>query len=307
MKNQFRRVLSLMLCMVLLFSLSYPALADTPSVVSTEFQDVKKTSADYVLTVGDGSDEFEYPVGRVDISFANAESVAAVLNDNRIPQEVKDHIARRYTTAVEEGNTNITMVYFSQELLPQTRGWAEPEYRTINGTYMRTDRLYETGIPAEKRIASGQAVAQVLGSLSDLTLLAAGMAGGVSVSLTASGISLLQILINKGKDDYVTGSRDDYIDIKITYDCVTQWTYASIGSDWQLGLVSQKGTITQIEYEVYTYSEELGGNTEKDSRNVTATHKSESFSSPWNKAYQNLNSPVEEWVRARINGVYIYF
>lgn len=71
----------------------------------------------------------------------------------------------------------------------------------------------------------------------------------------------------------------------LIYDDVLQWTYGAIGTEWYLGLVTQKVTVTRVGTEQYYYNDDINiGETINEDVSVYKVYKSENFDSPWAKA-----------------------
>lgn len=278
---------------------------------STLHDGVLRTSdGEYILEVGSGVEKEYYPAGRMDIDFSDPQSVSMALNDVRIAEEMKGYISSEYEKAVRTGNMQATMTVYSQELLPATRT-SETTYRTYNGVEMRTDRIYYQNLMTRtETLVRGINTEQVAANTTGITLSVLGLCQIPYISAVAGGLSLLQAFISAaaGNVNYVTGSSSDFVEYQMTYDTTTQWTYARIGTDWQLGLVSQSAEIIGLETVTYFYNP----NTHSGKSNRTITEagtviRSQNFHSPWAAAYQNMNSPVEEWVGYYSNGVVVYF
>lgn len=294
------------MCFVLVICMSSSVLASMRPVDS---QEISFSAGTDTMTVGEGERGETYPVGRIDISLADPSSVADALANENIAQEIKDYISARYAKALESRDTNVVLTLFSQELLPQTRGMAEPVYRTVNGIQMRTDRLEEYGLQVEDKIVIGSGMRTTLSNLSNITISTLGMSDIENIALTAGGVSLLSALIQAGMDSYITGSREDFTRLTITYNNMTQWTYGYTGSEWQLGLVSQQAEVTSTNAFVYMYND--GNVKTKNIPNSFGTgeklFRSPNYGSPWTVAYQNLNMPITEWLRTTICGKVLYF
>lgn len=80
-----------------------------------------------------------------------------------------------------------------------------------------------------------------------------------------------------------------------------QWTYGQTGTEWYLGLVTQKVTVTQVGTEQYYYNDEINtGETVKKDVSVSKVYKSKSFDSPWAKAWQYINYPDTEYIEWKV-------
>lgn len=309
------------IALVLVLSLVLPscpfAFAASSSLSQSEDSAIRQTADGYVMVVGEGTSAEEYPVGRIDISFSDPDSVAAALNHSGVAQEIKDHISARYTTALRSGNTEVEMTLYSQELLPRSRTLLPPVYNVYNGVQMRSDVLVETGIRTPtKRISSGSNMPEELGTIFDIIITTMGLVDSATIALFSGGISILTALIRAGHGSYITGSDNGYTETAITYNINTRWTYCMANGDWQLGLITQSGEVTDVYILVYTYdSQTHAGNTEEfdfahpndEIENGDYSFESEHYSSHWVYAYQNMNNPIEEYLQAKINGITFYF
>ena len=253
----------------------------------------------YAMALDDAEETEYYPVGRLDISFADQASVAAALENSLVAPEIKEYIAKHYEEALASGNTDTTLVLFSQNLLPKTRT-TTTEYRTINGVQMRTDRLVAINRKHTGDIAKGHEVKTALNDVSNIVLAVAGLSSVVPIALAAGGISLMQALINAGQN-LVTTSVNDSATIEIHSNVTTQWTYGYVG-DWTLGLVTQKVDVTNTISRIHTTDENDVGTDTEILNADTGTQQTKDFASPWNVAYQNLNNPVEQWVSWKVYG-----
>lgn len=313
--NIMKRFIALVLILSLIL-LSCPSALAVSSSLPQEDTTIKQTEDGYVMVVGEGDSAEEYPVGRIDISFSDPESVAVALNHSGVSQEIKDHISEKYAFALQTGNTNIKMVLYSQELLPKSRGFLPSVYNIYNGVQMRTDILEQTLVTRTVEVASGRDMSSELGLVFDLTVTSIGMISEQAVALFAGGVSLLTTLIRAGLASYTTGSDGSFAETSIGYDLVTQWTYCNIGDDWQLGLITQAGVITKVNTRIALYDslaqsfvyDETFQFVLSDEDIETGAHSVESphYQAPWSYAYQNMNNPIEEYLRAEINGVTFY-
>ena len=96
--------------------------------------------------------------------------------------------------------------------------------------------------------------------------------------------------------------------MRLAYDSQTQFTYAAVGTDWYLGLVSSAVTLNSIATEQY-YKNYTGTETNPllEERFVSISAKSENFDSPWAKAYQYYLLPEEELLRWTVGNVTFIF
>ena len=259
----------------------------------------------------------EIPVGKIDINLASKKDVNVALSNDNIAPEIKERIALRHKQVTESGYKMANVTLFSSELLPKnnvvssgysTQATSSSTYYTYNGAQMRSDKLFyddlDTGYQYIKR---GSSTKTITNGIVDIVMIVASTAN-VYVGFLASGISLLQAFNNMFGTTWATGSTEDFCQVKLIYDNTDQWTYRKIGNDWYLGLCSQKAVISNISsVQCYYNAAQQKGKSYPTSRNITKTHKSPHFDSPWATAYQWCYDPLTEWMTWKCGGVTFSF
>ena len=315
-----RKCLIVILCILMAFGLNIEVLA-AKSTINTHQVEQEKMSAYYstetrfedIYLGNDGSyalqlNSNEYTkVGRLDVDTSSENGVMSTLNDSRLTPEVKEYIRLKYEEAKASGNTNISISVFSQELLPQTRD-TTTVYGEYNNVTMRTDRVYVSGAETPwTDVSRGAKTKDVCNNISSIGLSFLGLAPVSAIAVTAGSISLLSAFINAGYGSYVTGSSSDFLQGYMKYDSTTQWTYALVGTDWQLGLVSQKAKVIKVQLKQYYMNASGQGKSHITTKDVGSTYTSTHFNSPLAAAYQNMNNPLEEWGYWTVGSKRFYF
>ena len=182
-----------------------------------------------------------------------------------------------------------------------TRGTETSIYYTYDGHEMRSDQLISTGLNTGwQTIASGSNTDKATGSLANFTLNVAGLTD-LKVSILSTGLTLLQAFYNQYGTSWVTGSTSDFFQMRIIYNDIKQWTYGKTAYGWQLGLGSEKVTLTQVDSEEYHYnSSKREGKTYQSSNIVSTYRQSPHFDSPWATAWQWLPGGISEWVSWKV-------
>ncbi len=314
----FKRVTSVFLAFSTIFALNSSAFAATHSNKkltihapaelmtksysrTTEFEDIKMSSdGTYALEL---EPDIFLPVGRVDVNLSDKKNVATFLAREDIPDVVKEEVEKKQRLALEIENDSATVSYFSSELLTSqmTRGTETSIYYTYDGHEMRSDQLISTGLNTGwQTIASGSNTDEVTGSLANFTLNVAGLTD-LKVSILSTGLTLLQAFYNQYGTSWVTGSTSDFFQMRIIYNDIKQWTYGKTAYGWQLGLGSEKVTLTQVDSEEYHYnSSKREGKTYQSSNIVSTYRQSPHFDSPWATAWQWLPGGISEWVSWKV-------
>lgn len=159
--------------------------------------------------------------------------------------------------------------------------------------------LYQT-------ISRGTTAKNVADGIFDVALAIASLTKYVGFLTT--GISLYDAFANMFGISWATGATDDSVQVRLIYDNTDQWTSRNINGEWYIGLVTQKVVISNIASEQYYWnSVNRQGHTYPKNRNVSVTHKSSNFDSPWAVAYQWCYNPVTEYMHWQRGGVLFYF
>jgi hypothetical protein len=256
------------------------------------------------------------PVGKIDINLANPNQIIDAINNRLISPEVKERLKMRHKQVVESGYMVAKATFFSPDLLPNNKSVstsysAQPPYTTTyytyNGSQMKSEQLFYDNLDTQYQvISSGSLAKNIADNICNLAVIAVTKIKYVNFFTTA--ISLYDAFANAYGASWATGATNDYVQVKLIYDNTDQWTYRNINGDWYLGLVSQKAVISNIASVQYYYNKaKLSGKTFERSRNVSVTHKSSDFDSPWAVAYQWCNNHVNETLSWQCGGVLFYF
>lgn len=248
------------------------------------------------------------PVGRLDVDLSDSKAVEELLLMDNVSAEIKEYLLRVSEMAKNNpGSENLTATIFSQTLLPKSRSSETSTYKTYNGISMRSDRVIITNGNSGTKRFSGSTALTMANAVQDIVLIVAGQ----FAKTIGFGSSLLDIF-EAANGNVAHSATGDYVEIGLTYDCTTQWTYGNYdGENWYLGYVSQKVTVKKVDVEEYFEVEVspnvYNGKTHNFSFTANQTVKSSAFDSPWEKAYYNMTSPIDEYVSFKIYNKTFYF
>ncbi len=262
--------------------------------IATPYEGIVKSADNcYAMLMETQSGEEAIPVGKLDINIADADDIDAVLANDNIEEEIKQHFYTQYEQAVANGITDLPATLFSSSLLSSNVD--STAYTTYNGARMKSDYLYYWNINTDyEDISKGISTADIAEFVVNVALIA-GSYASIYVNFISSGISLFQAFVNLYGNSWATGHYSDTLQVKLKYDKVLQWTYREIGDEWHLGLHSQKVTINEIDsFQYYYNSATRTGRDFETHREPHTICQSEHFSSPWATAYQWCNSPLSE-------------
>lgn len=336
-KRYFRTTISLVLAIVLTFGFAANAFAATvtPTTgkelvevrkgtdtfskktynLNTEFDGIRKSADNfYAMEVDTPDGKDVVPVGKLTINLASPESVKTALSNEGVAPEIKKDLLEKHQMFTNEPNANFgnsEVVLFSTELLPKdnTSKSQTPitTYSEYNGARMRTDILYYTGLNTQYRtVAQGKSTAQTASSIVNIALVCAGFAEQAVLNFFLNSLSLLQAFINEFGPEWATGSTSDHLQVRLIFDSTIKYTYREVGSNWYLGLCTQKVNITNIASEQYYYNGNSGKTFTYD-RDVSKVYKSPHFDSPDATAYQWYNSTKTEWLSWQCGSVMFSF
>lgn len=314
MKN---KMMSLMFVFAMLMQLTVPVLAAGPTnsvseyTRSTEIIGIKMNAeGEYALEVPSNtrSGEYDYlPVGRLNVSAADSKAID-VINQSKLSQDTKEGVLNKIRQAQENGEDELVVSVFSPDLRGITDERTDTIYHTYQGYEMKSDIVYVTGASTGwVTIASGVNAQNVAADIANTILSVAGFTGSTAVTLLSSGAAVLSLFSNFSST-IVTGTRDDYFQMRLSYNSQTQYTYAKVGTSWYLGLVSSAVQVTRVGTEQY-YKNYRGSTANPclNDRYVNYIHKSPNYDSPWAKAYQYYLLPEEELVRWSTGNVTFLF
>ena len=169
---------------------------------------------------------------------------------------------------------------------------------------MRSDRLESTGADTNTKTVSKGANTKITASNIVSVILTSLSMSNKSVPFLSNTISLFQAFVNQYGASWATGSSSDFLSVRLIYNNIDQWTYASINSTWRLGLVTQYVKITNIRSDQHYWNSKTSTRkTHTTQRNPGIIMKSAHYDSPWATAYQWMNSPKTEYISWKIGSV----
>lgn len=300
-----KRAISLILAIVICMTLTTESKAKGYIVNGTHVN-VQKSEFDGILEIGEKRYGIEteqgeiIETGRLDIDLLNTLEYEEALDRNDIPEEVKDALRDKREKAVKSGYDSARVTIFSPDLINEEGISAYGEstsYYTYNGHSMKSVQLYSTGISTGwEYIKSGKSTKDTANNLISVILTGVGLSNK-TLSFVAAGLSALQIFYNQYSSAIINGHTNDYLQVRLIYDDVDQWTYGKSGDIWKLGLITAKATITKIGIEQYYYDSAVSkGRTATSDRYVNLIHKSPHFDSPWATAWSNLGYVQNETI-----------
>ncbi len=274
--------------------------------IDTEFENIKMNEdGEYALEIVPqtrSTGTTYLPVGRLDIDPFDSGDVNKVLQTD-LEEETKGEILTRVEDAKKNGNFDLQIAVFSPELLSNET----VRYYSYQGHEMKTEIIANIGeSTGPQTIASGPNTQEITADVFNVIISAVGLKN-IPVAILGTGLSVLS-LFSDFSTKLVSGSASDYFVMRLAYDSQTQFTYAAVGTDWYLGLVSSAVTLNSIATEQY-YKNYTGTETNPllEERFVSISAKSENFDSPWAKAYQYYLLPEEELLRWTVGNVTFIF
>lgn len=160
--------------------------------------------------------------------------------------------------------------------------------------YYKLSTGYET-------ICKGTAASAAANSISGMILDLAGY-GSVTVSLFNSAGNAYQAFAELAGTAPVSGSYEDFVQVKLNYDVSTKYTYADLGygDGYRLGAVTQK--VRLIDIDILQYYADCNGGRELSVHQVLdRTYTSVNYSNPAPKAIANIYALWVEKIRAEID------
>lgn len=150
-------------------------------------------------------------------------------------------------------------------------------------------------------ICKGTAASAAANSMSVVILDLAGY-GSVTVALFNSAMNAYQAFADITGTAPVSGSYEDFVQIKLTYDVSTKYTYADLGygDGDRLGAVTQK--VRLIDIDILQYYADCNGGRELSVHQVLdRTYTSVNYSNPAPKAIANIHTLWVERISAEID------
>lgn len=277
---------------------------DTP----TQYEGINRSQDGcYALEINTTKGKEYVPVGKLDIDLTNVAEVDSIISNEKIEEEVKKSILDLHQEILNENISCEKVTLFSSQLLQSSAPGTRSTYYTYQGAQMKSDRLVSTGLNTKyKTVKNGTGTKNVANGISQVILTV--LSSNKYINFFSNGINLLQAFNDVFGTTWATGSTSDYLQVRLIYDDIKQWTYRKMGNEWRLGLCTQKSTVTNIASEQYYFnSAKNAGKTLARNRNVSVVHKSPHFDSPWATAYQWVTSPLTEWVSWKCGSVTFSF
>ncbi|MDR0813516.1 MAG: hypothetical protein LBO63_05910 [Oscillospiraceae bacterium] len=281
------------------------------------------------------------PVGRLDIDLCDTDAVSAAMERTDISAQAKAAIFARHEQALANGVESLTTTLFSSDLLYDDGALAaqlsagsnsliadgllayksagafiatplstvSTTYYTYNGSSMKSEKMYTNGLNTGwQYVQRGATTGTTAGNIfSAIITIGGATIKTVPIPYLAAAISLLQSAINQIAANTISGHTSDFLQVRIIYNDVQQWTYLNAGGEWLLGLASQQVTVTQNSSEQYYYNAAAGGRTFTSNRTVNVVTKTDHFDSPWAYAYQYAYNPRSEGITAKVGSKTLYF
>lgn len=247
-------------------------------------------------------EEAYIPVGRLDIPLSNEKTVIECLSNVELADETKEYIIGLYSKYKEsDDNSSMVVTVFSPDLLPKTRTTIT-EYYTYNGMRMKTEAVHLSSISTPYRLdEQGSHVLNLSNSISSILVSVAGYFS-TSVGLGGSLLSFFEALA--GDVEYATAN--DFVQLRIVYDDVKQYTYGERYDGWYLGCITEHVHIATVEEFQHFLVNDVG-TSKRTYQYPKANIKSPDYSNPWAKAYANLLNPEAQYVSYTIRGNTWYF
>lgn len=239
------------------------------------------------------------PVGRLDVNLTDETALTALLARDDIYPEVKDNIRRVAQNAIATGNIDANVTIFSPTFIESSYNNARGSSMTINGKYQNTPmqsiRTHYTNISTETfNLSNGKAVVNYAKGFVNLLISGAGLKNS-TISLFGMGVSAYQSALDYYNATNISGSDHDFCEAHVRYDCTMQWTYALLGEQKYLGLVSQKSTLNYVYYRQYFYNAaRFNGDEEIIEEYPNKPYSTEHFDDPWEIAYRYYGGPRDE-------------
>lgn len=236
-------------------------------------------------------------VEKITFSLIDTNEVEEVLQNYNVPDEVKEKIELSSIEAVEANDEDAAMTLVIP-YEPMIRGSYSVNY-TYNGKSMKDVFIYSFGKnTGYKTIKSGAQTKALTNVTSSVVVTGLGLIN-TPLAITAGAISLLQAWASAVGDLNFSGSSEDFAQILFNYDVSTKYTYADIGSGWQLGLVSENVYVNYIKtVQYYAYSSY--NQSYYYHMNINKTVTSPNFNNSAPVALQYILTPRNEELKTKV-------
>jgi len=168
------------------------------------------------------------------------------------------------------------------------------KYYTYHGYPMKEEMIcYYNMSTGYETICKGTDTSGVANSMSNMILDLAGY-GSVAVGLFNSAMTACQTYADLTGTAPISGSSEDFVQVKLNYDVSTKYTYADLGygDGYRLGAVTQKVRLIDIDILQY-YADCKGGKELSTHQVLDRTYTTVNYSNPAPKAIASI---YELWV-----------
>lgn len=235
--------------------------------------------------------EFIIPVERIDIDFADKQSVNTFINRSDIPEEIIDDFNNKYkqylSTDYDELETPRAMFF-----MPTTTssGPGLPDktlYYTYKGYDMMTYQFIYTSLSSGwKNVKKGTSTMDTVKLIKDVSI-SIGSIISDRLAYFSTGKSIFDAFVSWAgtSSNSVSPNVNDYFQARLVWDETVQHTMTDYGgtTSWQIGLVTYKVTIKKLGQE--TYFANTGKVPYTTDRDYNVTVKSPHYDNPWATAF----------------------
>lgn len=303
-----KKIFSLVLCLVFIFTFTVPAFATDVSyemvedvsmkyTIPTKYDSILKSqTGEYAMVCGDAIQ----PVGQMNLRLSDETAVDQFMTTDEIPKEVKEYVSTLVEMNQMDENADLAVTYFSPLLLNNN---TYTNYGSYRGMSMRTDGVYVENISTGFHYkVDGSKAKAFADSVDRIVFIIGGVAAGAASKVISFSQTLLQIFEAATGQSVVTTSSSDFSQVELKYDDYRQWTYGLYGgTDWQLGYCSEKVNVKTIR--IYQQFVVNGSGRQVLSSKPGDVVKSPHFDDPWETAYYSILSPLDEWICCEIGGI----
>ena len=326
-----KKIVSLFLASAMLFSLAVPAMA--ASKVETQASQNRELMKTYTIPTDDKgiykSAKGEYAlitegiVQEVDIreiSFEDRSEFLEIMNDEGIPDEVKESLNAYYLQTEKSGNNNFTATLITPKVIGTTTN-SDPmqppaklyQSTTYKDVKMQTWRLtYNNVTSSYATVSNGTGTVKKARNLTSIVL---SLTDGVTkkatkkIPVAKAGMTAFDVFMNAYEHAVIPGRTGDILSVELVYDDIQQWTYSWLKNDWYLSLGTEKITVKRANLFQRYYDSNV-----KDFRDNTTPltgfsepFESADFASPWAKAYLRGTSPETQWIVGTFGNKTVHF
>ena len=318
-KNLFSLCVATVLCLNLCvpcFATNVSAI-NTTSLVETETEGIYETASGTYLMESNG----EYFVMEKRKAALSSESeVSALLEDESLPKEVRDNIAEKYELLKETGEADGVTLTLYEDLgtVSNLRGVHTPVYKTYKNHEMKSIVTSWTGLNQETvKIYSGKKTYPTASTLVDIALAAGSFAKlDPKVELTLAVFGAGKTLWSAYKEinpgiQKTTASTDDFVELNFRYDFYQKfvYVYSTTLEGWQHALEAER-VVVRDPYVRACFMDDSGYSGGARVLQVIGSVvplESESYSDPWDTAYNHMFFKLIEKLDAKIGNYNFVF